>query len=171
MKDITWTTMWPLSRYYAAYIDLKKSVPHKNELGIVENRPGYPYWIPEQRYLANVNDYLDVISNIKHDEFIFNDPISQKPLLKFWVEKGKSAIYDGKLGNGMIFLQYNIDELLAIRKRDDGLLGIQSIHIDTRLSIAENLKKPGLFPRGIKTTNKHDANFSNLVKLKKKGVS
>lgn len=166
MKDF-WITAWPLSTYYAAYIDLRKSLPHKNESGVMENHPGYPYWIPEQRYLANINDYIDVISNIEYDEFIIDDPFLKKPLIKFGVEKGKSGIYDGKLGNGMIFLQYTKD-LLAYRKRDDGLLGIESISgkLDTRLSIAENLKKKGLFPDHIKKTNKKNANFSSLGELK-----
>ncbi len=59
MDKITWIIAWPLSSYYAAYIDLKKSLPHRNAQGIMENLPGYPYWIPEQRYLANERDYIE----------------------------------------------------------------------------------------------------------------
>ena len=100
-----WITAWPLSSYWAAYIDPKKSLPHKNEKGFLENQRGLPFWVPLQRYLANVNDYLDCISELKLVEHVIEDPYTGKPLLRFKTEKGQKGIYHpDKFGSGMILL-------------------------------------------------------------------
>ena len=159
-----WTYAWPLSSYYCAYIDPVKSLPHQTPAGTIENPKGLPFWVPLQRYLANIEDYLDVISQMDLVEYTVNDPSTGDPLISFMVEKGKSAIWDGNLGNGMIAFKYNLPLLMSYRKRDDGLLGLETLSrsIDTRLSISEDLKKPGVFPPNVPKTNTEDANFSNL---------
>lgn len=164
-NKFSWITVWPIGTYYAAYIDPIKSLPHKTPKNTLENQLSLPFWIPEQRYLANLEDYLDVIKSIKTDEFVFEDPVLKRPLIKYRVEKGKSAIYDGKIGNGMVYLQYSSIDLLAWRKRDDGLLGVESLSgaVDTRLSKSEFMRKPKKFPVIIRKTNKEDANFSKLL--------
>lgn len=172
-QKIIWTYAWPLSRYHAAYIDIKKSLPHMTPEGPMENLNGLPYWIPLQRYLTGFNDYIDAISEIDFDEHIISDPVTNLPLLRFRVEKGKSAIYDGQQGNGMLLLEYT-QYLRSYRKRDDGLLGIEgkTKGLDTRLSKAEYLKNPGKFADtfnidDIQKTNSKEANFTNLVELTK----
>ena len=159
-----WTYAWPLSSYYCAYIDPVKSLPHQTPAGTIENPKGLPFWIPLQRYLANIEDYLDVISQMDLVEHTINDPVSDEPLISFMVENGKTATWNGELGNGMFALKYNLPLLMSYRKRDDGLLGLETLSrsIDTRLSISEDLKKPGVFPANLPKTNTEDANFSNL---------
>lgn len=160
-----WTYAWPLSGYYAAYCDPIKSLPHKGPSGVVENPQGLPFWTPLQRYLVSYEDYLDVISEMDLEEFIIEDPVLDQPLAKFYVENGKSAIWDGNVGNGMINFQYNLPALLSYRKRSDGLLGLESISgvFDTRLSNREYLAKPELYPKNVRRTTTDDANFSTLV--------
>ena len=162
-----WIEVKALSSYFAAYVDQKKSLPHRGENGLIENPRALPFWIPEQRYLADLNDYKDQISKLKLVEHIVNDPFLNRPIIKFYVEKGRSAIYDGKLGNGMILLQYTAD-LMAYRKREDGTLGLESISglLDTRLSVAEAIKYPKKFPKNVRKTTKEEANFSNFDKIK-----
>lgn len=161
-KQKDWIIAWPLSSYWAAYIDPKKSLPHKNEKGFLENSRGLPFWIPEQRYLANENDYINAIVNLDCEVHTVNDPRTGKPLIRFRVEKGKKGVHNGKIGNGMIFLEYTPD-LLAYRKRENGLLGIESISgFDTRLGKAEYLKNPDMFPAHIRRTNDKEANFSQF---------
>lgn len=170
---IVWTRAWPLSRYYAAYIDLKKSLPHKTPEGTMENLLGLPYWIPQQRYLTGIEDYIDAISEIQFDEFTISDPVLNVPLIRFRVEKGKSPIYDSEVGNGMLLFEYT-QFLRSYRKREDGLLGIEgkTKGLDTRLGKAEYLKNPDKFADTfnideIQKTNSQEANFSNLAELTK----
>lgn len=163
---MSYTTVWPLNSYFASYTDPKKSLPHRGLSGVLENPKGLPYWIPEQRYLADYEDYLSVIEKIDKDEFVIVDPFLDRPIIKYWVEKGKSGVYDGIPGNGMIDFQYT-EDLMSYRKREDGLLGIESIsHLDTRLSRSEYLKSPTKYPLGISKTTPDQANFSNLDKIK-----
>lgn len=168
-KPIQWITAWPLSSYWAAYIDPKKSLPHKNEKGFIENPKGLPFWIPEQRYLTNVADYIDVLAELKLVEHVINDPKTGRPLIRFKTEKGKKAIHSGVLGHGMILLEYTPD-LLAYRKRENGILGIESISgFDTRLGKAEYMKNPDKFPSHVelRKTNDREANFSEFDTIEK----
>lgn len=154
------TYAYPLNTYFAAYCDPRKSLPHKTEAGLIENPRGLAFWTPEQRYIANIEDYLDLISQLDLVEHEIKDPESQMVLIKFFVEKGKSGVWNGKIGNGMIAMQYT-EHLMAYRKRDDGLLGLESNSglLDTRLSKSEKLKKPNVFPSIVPTTNTLEANF------------
>lgn len=162
MKTDRWVYARPISTYYAAYIDQAKSKPYQNALGIVENLSGLPFWIPTQEFLTSFDKYLEKVGELQLVEHIVYDPFMGVPLIKFFVEEGKSGIWDGKVGNGMIAMQYT-DHLMAYRKREDGLLGLESISgmVDTRLSVVEALKYPDRFPPAVKKTTKTQANFGS----------
>jgi hypothetical protein len=155
------THAWPLSSYYSAYVDLKKSVPHLVK-GKLENPKGLAYWIPLQRYLVDLNDYLEVIKELQLDKHDVFDPETKKLVVRFCTVKGKSGIFDGKEGNGIVDLQYS-QQLLAYRKRKDGLMGIESPSIDTRLSVKEKEKHPDKYPLRVKGTDSKEANFSSFI--------
>jgi len=159
-----WTYAKPLTTYYAAFIDPVKSVPHQLPGGI-ENMKGLPFWIPTQEYLVNYDKYLEKVGELDLVEHIVYDPFLEKPLVKFFTVNGKSGVWDKKhpeSGNGMLALQFS-KYLTAYRMRQDGLLGLESLSgmVDTRLSLAEALKKPEMFPANVKRTNKIQANFSS----------
>jgi hypothetical protein len=159
---------YPLSTYYSAYIDPKKSVPHYDK-GKLVNEKGLAWWIPEERYLVDLDDYLKAIEELKLETYEIINPASNKTLAEFEVVKGKSAIWDGEEGNGMVAFRYS-SELLAYRRREDGLLGLEAIGglVDTRLSKKEKEKFPGRFPADIKATTPQEANFSSLKTIKDK---
>ena len=167
-SDNKYTYAWPLHTYYAAYIDFKKSVPHLVK-GEVENPRGLPYWKPLGRYLVSVEDYLNVIEDFDLEEHVIIDEHTGNELIRFFVEKGKSAIYDGKEGNGMFAMKYT-PSLMAYRKRKDGLLGLEAVggFVDTRLSIDEKQKHPDKYPINVRATDKDEANFNSEKSVYKK---
>ncbi len=155
-------TYAPLNHYFAAYLDPVKSLPHIVD-GRLENPRGLGFWIPGQRYIANMQDYLGLIANLEMTEHVVTDPNDGEILLKFFVANGRTARWTGEVGDGMIALQYILPKVVSLRKREDGLLGIETVEqlIDTRLSVAEKLQKPELFPGNEPTTTSDVANFSS----------
>lgn len=158
-----WMYAKPLSTYYAAFVDPRKSVPHQTPSGI-ENVKGLPFWTPTQEYLVNFEAYLDKVGELNLVEHVVFDPFIGEPLIKFYVVDGKQGIWDKKpeSGNGMVALQYT-EHLMSYRMRQDGLLGLESISgkVDTRLSKAEALKTPDLFPAYVNKTTKTQAKFGS----------
>lgn len=162
-EQLVWTQAYPLSTYFAAYIDPVKSKPYIGSDGRLQNTLGLSYWIPAQRYIADLEDYQRLYSELELIEFVVNDPVIEKPLIKYYVEKGKKGVFDGQAGNGMIALQYT-QFLMAYRKREDGLLGLESVsgQVDTRLSKFEMEKYPGVFPKHTKTTSAKEAHYGSV---------
>lgn len=156
-----YTYAWPLNTYYAAYIDPAKSVPYVKN-GELMNPKSLPYWKPKKRYLADIKDYLEVIEELELEEHIIRDENTDNELIRFYTEKGKSAIWDGKEGNGMIAMKYT-PSLIAYRKRKDGLIGLEAVggFVDTRLSVDEKTKHPDKYPMNVRATDKDEANFNS----------
>lgn len=158
---MTTTHAYPLTTYYSAYVDQKKSVPYIDKSGQLQNPRGLAFWTLENRYLENIDDYLNVIKKLELELHEVNDPKTEKLICKFYTVKGKSGVWDGKEGNGMVDFQYT-NQLWAYRKRKDGLLGIEGFGVDTRLGEDEKKAHPDRYPLEVRGTNKLEANFSSI---------
>ena len=158
-KEIRYQWAFPPQSYHCRYIDLNKSKPHIDEAGKLANRNGLPFWKPANRYIVDVNDFVNLLGNFELDEYVVKCKVCGLELATYFVEKNTVGSEDGILG-----LKYT-QHLLAYRPRMDGLLGLECICglVDTRLSTKGKLRYPGRFPRNTPTSGYDEAQSRFLV--------
>lgn len=160
-KEIVYVYAYPPQTFNSRYVDHKKSMPYVDSLGVMRNKERLPYWKPEERYIANLEDYRNLLSEIDTEEHVVYCKYCGLELVKFLTEKGMSGVEDGILG-----LQYT-QSLMSYRPREDGTLGLECVcgQTDTRLSTQEKIKYPQKFSGVMKTSNKEEATFNNKNSL------
>ena len=160
-EEIEYTWAYPPQSFNSRHIDSYKSKPYVDSLGVMRNKERLPYWKPAERYIANLEDYQNLLDSLQTDEHTIYCQYCGLELVSFLTEKGMVGLQDGILG-----LKYT-QHLMAYRPREDGALGLECIcgQTDTRLSTQEKIKYPQKFSGVLKTSSKEEATFNNKNSL------
>lgn len=156
-QPIQYSWAYPPQSYFCRYVDLNKSKPFVDpSTGKLENKDNLPFWIPADRHLKDLRDFLNQLQNLELDEYVVRCSFCGLELATYFVEKGTNGRKDGILG-----LKYT-QHLLAYRPREDGLLGLECVCGlgDTRLSEYEKSKYPFKFPEKAPSTKEEEAHFN-----------
>jgi hypothetical protein len=157
---LTWA--YPPQSYLCPFIDLNKSKPYLDDIGVLQNKESLPFWSATNTLIRDVEHFKALIAGINKIEYKVNCSHCKRELVRFWVEEGKKGRTAGIIG--LRFTKH----LLSYRPRADGLLGLECICGlgDTRLSSIEKIRNPDLYPDRVPYCSSDEARFNDGKKFK-----
>lgn len=101
--------------------------------------------------------YDEAFGDLECDYYVVKTKVGEKIVCVFSIEKETDGIQDGIVGF------WYTENLLAVRKRADGLIGLEAIDVnaDTRLSTSDRIMNNLMFPENVPDSNKEDADFGS----------
>jgi hypothetical protein len=155
---LVWTKAWPVQTYSFNKLNMNKSSVHVGKNGVLENPHNLPYlevgeW---SGYATNATEYFAIIEQQQTNSHTIGCSNCDRVLVRYKVLKNEVG-----RENGIVALEHT-QHLMAYRRREDGLLGLECVCglTDTRLSTQEKIKYPNRFPIGAKSTDAEKARFN-----------